>query len=208
VKRIDRLSAAFIAKTPLHCVYIAGPIERRPVKVDVDRLTIGPKEGNKFIFWRRYWLPNGKQARFLAEKFMVESWQDQRQNFARWYWLDVDQAETRLRRLAAEARLLLTANSDVVARAAAVIDRYDEKLSAMNKTGELKPLNRAFKALRIANEKLGRVTPRYEVWLDQQLEVVLNAIVAEYFVGHIQPIDTSQKNDGPPPSENHCSAAQ
>lgn len=192
MKRNDRLAAAFIAKTPLHCIYIAGPSDQRPVKVDVDRLTIAPKEGNKFIFWRRYWVPTGKHAHRIVERFTTASWSEQRQSFARWFWLDVGQAETRLHRVAAELQIPLTANTAVLARAGGVIDRYEEKLREMNKAGELKPLNRAFKALRTANAKLGRDSPRYEVWLDEQLKPVFDAIISEYFVGHSQPLETTQ----------------
>lgn len=194
MKREDRMAAEFIRKTDLFCIFIAGPIERRPVKVEIDRLTIDPREGNKFIFWRRYWTANEKQARSTLERFVTTSWQEKRGNFAGWYWLNVDDAEARLLRTASELGIVLTANSDVVKRAAEVIGRYDEKLAAMRKNGEMKPLNKAYKAYRLSNERIGKPALSYDTWVDVRLDPVIEALVSEIFRQGRQPIDRANEN--------------
>lgn len=188
------MAAIFIQKTDLFCIYIGGPIERRPVKIDVDRLTIEPREGNKFIFWRRYWVSTEKQARLIVERFAAASSREKRGGFTSWYGLNVDDAEARLRRTASELGVTLTANENVVRRAAEVIARYDDKRAAMNKAGEMKPLNKAYKAYRIANERLGNAPLHYDAWIDTQLEPVIDALVVEIFRRGRQPVDVSRQN--------------
>lgn len=189
MKRNDHLMAAFITKTPIHCVYIAGSAEKFPVRVDIDRLTIPPREGNKFIFWRRYWLASDRRARALLDAFTQASRHEQKRAHAQWFSLTVDQADERLRHLARTADLALTANNDVMARASAVVERYLAKLADMGRAGDLKALNRSYKALRVANQKLGRLTLTYEDWLDQQLTSVFDAIVAQTFAGATQAVE-------------------
>jgi hypothetical protein len=198
MKRKDRLASVYIQKTPLQCIYIAGSIERRPVKVATDRLTIEPREGNKFIYWRRYWVPSARAAAAVLDRFVASSWREQRNDYAQWYWLNVDDAEARLRLAASDLGVNLTANADVLRRVADVVSRYDEKLTTMIKSGEMKPLNKGYKAYRIANERLARKAMPYEEWLDKQLEPVLEAIIAEFFRGGSQAVEEPQKTAGPP----------
>lgn len=207
MKRHEKLIAKFITKTPLHCIYIAGPIKRRPVKVAIDRLTVEPREGNKFIFWRRFWVASEGHARAVVDTFATASWADRGQTPS-WYWLDVDICEERLREIARDRGIPLTANADVVRRAGEVVKRYDDALTAMTRRGEMKPLNRAYKAHRASESNLGRKALCYEDWRDQRLNSVFEAIAAQIFRGHVQPIVKPTEKDIAPleysPSNNGC----
>lgn len=198
MKRHDKLIAKFIEKTPLHCIYIAGSIARKPVKVHVDRLTTEPREGNKFIYWRRFWVGSEASAKQILSRFAATSWTE-RAWPAYWYNMGVDEAESRLREIAAQLDTSLTDNARVVARASDVVERYDRAIFAMMRSGEMKALNRAYKAHRASVTQDGSRSPCYEDWRDDRLTDVFSAIAARAFCAIPQVIETPQKKDSAPP---------
>lgn len=178
----DRLALRYIRKTGICCVFIAAPYTRHsPVKVDWDRETLGPSATKKVTFWRRVWCANQRSAEDLVAAFERSAGALRYNPVGKWFDMSVEEADRALRRCAAERGVALTENSVVVERAKLVAAEISAIMDDKNRRGEMKDINKAYKAYRQAQNAAGKRAIDYNDFVGARLDPVLDAVVLRIF---------------------------
>ena len=182
----DRLLSAYIEGLGACAVYVAGTVgDDRPVIVSsgadvasaVALLDGASPRGGILHFCR--WLVD-ERAAFAALRGCVAAWRRQRLH-VRANWFDVAAARATSDLMAAIFVTGAVAIEDQVMQieAATAIERMDAELEQLRSTGQMRDVNRAYKAYRRAQAARGAPAAPYRIWFDEYRRALAREIGAQ-----------------------------
>lgn len=178
--RWERLAERYIEALGHFSVFIGASPRRSPVKFGYNAELQDRTRGKVFVVWERQWLNSEKSARSVLE-FIAKRHAALRtgQPIYGWFDTNVDEARRILADAIAAVGVHPTPNAIVVGRAEEFAKRVDDEAIAMQRRGEMKPVNQAYRTQRLEALAAGKKMPGYEEWRDAYLHNVIEKIAEE-----------------------------
>lgn len=183
--RGDRLVEKYIKALGLCSVFVGGPVRQFPAKIGHNSEVVDRSSGAKFVIWEREWCQSvaGAQAVIIET---LSRWKRERIGDPRNGWIEasVQDVHRSIFEGAKAIGIALTTNHTLKERSQVFLDRAEEKIFLMQRDGSLRPINKAFRAHRLAAQASGQKQPNYQEFIDAYMADTFELIAREVLGGN------------------------